>query len=197
MLCLADRGFYSFKRFQAARETGAQLLWRVKSSMVLPREQPLADGSYLTRMYASQSDQRAKRDGALVRVVEYAINDPGVPQAQDCYRLLSTLIDGQAAPAGELAALYGERWELEGTLDELKTHQRGPRVVLRSKHPDGVYQEAYGYLCTHYAIRRVMHHAALKADLDPDRLSFTRSLRAARRSTRAHPGFPPQPPSRA
>jgi Insertion element 4 transposase N-terminal/Transposase DDE domain len=191
MLCLADRGFYSFEFFQNARETGAQLLWRVMSHMLLPREQQLSDGSYLTRVYRSQTDQRAKRDGVAVRVVEYQLEDPGVPQAERRYRLLSTILDSDAAPAAELANLYSERWEIEGALDELKTHQRGARVVLRSKLPDGVYQEAYGYLCTHYAIRRLMHDAALRSDLDPDRLSFTRSLRAARRSTRSHPGFSP------
>ena len=106
------------------------------------------------------------------------------------------MLDPEQAPATELAALYRERWELEGVIDELKTHQRGPRIVLRSKHPDGVLQEAYGYLCTHYAIRRLMHDAALRADLDPDRLSFTRGLRAARRSTRSHPGFSPPEPRR-
>jgi len=195
MLCLADRGFYSFDRFESARRTGAQLLWRVKSNMVLPREQQLADGSYLTRIYSSQPDQRAKRDGVRMRVIEYGIDDPGVPQAEQRYRLLCTILDPDAAPGSELADLYSERWELEGTLDELKTHQRGPRAVLRSKHPDGVYQEAYGYLCTHYAIRRLMHDAALAADLDPDRLSFTTSLRAARRSTLSHPGFSAPRPS--
>ena len=97
-----------------------------------------------------------------------------------------------AAPAAELGALYHERWELENALDELKVHQRGPRVALRSKQPDGVYQEAYGYLCTHYAIRRLMHDAALTADLDPDRLSFTSGLRAARRAARTQPGFSPR-----
>jgi hypothetical protein len=194
VLCLADRGFYGFERFQAARKTGAQLLWRVKSSMRLPREHSLPDGSFLTRVYASQTNQRAGRDGVTTRVIEYRLDDPGRPRAAERYRLLTTLLDSEAAPASELAALYGERWELEGAIDELKTHQRGPRVVLRSKQPDGVYQEAYGYLCTHYAIRRLMHDAALAADLDPDRLSFTRSLRAARRSTRTHPGLsPPQP----
>jgi hypothetical protein len=191
MLCLADRGFYSFEFFENARGTGAQLLWRVMSHMLLPREQQLSDGSYLTRVYRSQPDQRAKRDGVPVRVVEYQLEDHGVPQAEQRYRLISTILDPDAAPAGELANLYSERWEIEGALDELKTHQRGARVVLRSKLPDGVYQEAYGYLCTHYAIRRLMHDAALTADLDPDRLSFTRSLRAARRSTRSHPGFSP------
>jgi Insertion element 4 transposase N-terminal/Transposase DDE domain len=194
-LCLADRGLYSFARFQAARQTGAQLLWRVRSDLTLAREQPLSDGSFLTRLYPRQVDQQPKRAAVTARVIEYGLDDPGLPQAHERYRLVCTILEPDAAPANELAALYSQRWELEGTLDELKTHQRGARVVLRSKHPDGVYQEAYGYLCTHYAIRRLMHDAALTADLDPDRLSFTRSLRAARRSTRSHPGFsPPQPP---
>ncbi len=105
----------------------------------------------------------------------------------------TTILEPDQAPARELGVLYHERWEIENALDELKIHQRGPRVVLRSKQPDGVYQEAYGYLCTHYAIRRLMHDAALTGDLDPDRLSFTRSLRAARRIS-PHPAgiFPPR-----
>ena len=190
MLCLADRGFYSFQRFQNARRTGAQLLWRVGSHMLLPREQQLADGSYLTRVYANQPDQRAHRDGHQARVVEYQLDD-GQSDPEQRYRLLTTILEPEHAPAAELGVLYHERWEIENTLDELKVHQRGPRVVLRSKAPDGVYQEAYGYLCTHYAIRRLMHDAALQGDLDPDRLSFTRSLRAARRSARTQPGFSP------
>jgi hypothetical protein len=194
MLCTADRGFYSFERFQKARATGAELLWRVKSSLVLERAQALPDGSYLTRIFPSQADRRAGRNGEQARVVEYTLEDPGLPQADQRYRLACTILDPEQAPASELAACYRERWEIEGALDELKSHQRGPRVVLRSKDPDGVYQEAYGYLCTHYAIRRLMHDAALEGDLDPDRLSFIRGLRAARRSTRSHPGFsPPQP----
>jgi hypothetical protein len=190
MLCLADRGFYSFERWQNARQTGAQLLWRVKWNMVLPREQQLPDGSYLTRIYANQRDQRARREGQRVRVVEYQLDD-GLSDPEQRYRLLSTILEPEQAPAGELGVLYHERWEIENALDELKVHQRGPRVVLRSKQPDGVYQEAYGYLCTHYAIRQLMHDAALTGDLDPDRLSFTRSLRAARRSARTQPGFSP------
>ena len=190
MLCLADRGFYSFQRFQTARETGAQLLWRVPVNMVLPRERQLPDGSYLTRIYADQPDQRAHRDGHQVRVVEYQLDD-GLSDPEQRYRLLTTILDPEHAPGVELGVLYHERWEIENALDELKVHQRGPRVVLRSKQPDGVYQEAYGYLCTHYAIRWLMHDAALHNDLDPDRLSFTRSLRAARRSARTQPGFSP------
>jgi hypothetical protein len=192
MLCLADRNFYSFERFQTARQTGAQLLWRVKSDVGLPRCQTLSDGSYLTSIYALKN-RKAKRDGQRARVVEYRIDDPALAEEDQRYRLITTILQPEQGPASELAALYPQRWELESALDELKTHQRGPRVVLRSKYPDGVYQEAYGHLCAHYAIRRVMHDAALKADLVPHRLSFIRSLRAARRSTRTQPGFfPPQ-----
>jgi hypothetical protein len=196
MLCTADRGFYSFERFQTARATGAELLWRVKSNMLLPREDELPDGSYISTVYPF-SERHRRQKGARARVVAYTLNDPALSDGERSYRLLSTILDPDQAPASELAALYRERWEIEGALDELKSHQRGPRVVLRSKHPDGVYQEAYGYLCTHYAIRRLMHDAALQADLDPDRLSFIRGVRAARRSTRTQPGFsPPKPPRR-
>ncbi|MGC2374277.1 MAG: transposase [Solirubrobacteraceae bacterium] len=77
MLCLADRGFYSFERFKMARETGAQLLWRVKSNMRPPREQTLPDGSYLSSVYAF-SDRHAHSDPAKVRVIEYQLEDPGL-----------------------------------------------------------------------------------------------------------------------
>lgn len=191
VLCLADRNFYSYERFQKARGTGAQLLWRVKSNVGLPREQTLPDGSYLTRIYPLK-DRRAKRDGARARVIEYQLDDPGRPGNDTRYRLITTLLEHEQAPAQELAPLYTQRWEIEGALDELKVHQRGPRVVLRSKTPDGAIQEIYGYLCVHYAIRWLMHSIALQTGHDPDRLSFTRTLRAARRTTASHAGFSPR-----
>lgn len=190
MLCLADRGFYSFSLWKQARQSGAELLWRTKSNHLLPVAERLADGSYLSELYAS-SDRR-RTDGIAVRVIEYAIEDPGRPDTDTRYRLLSTILDPERAPAKELAALYPQRWEFESTLDELKIHQRGPRLVLRSKLPDGVIQEAYGYLCVHYAIRWLMHTVALESGHDPDRISFTRTLRVARRTTGSHPGFSPR-----
>ena len=162
------------------------------ANVVLPREQTLADGSYLTHIYAPRPRPRtapASRRGSSSTRLE----DPGLPASEQRYRLLTTILDPEQHRPRAGRALP-RALGIEGAIDELKTHQRGPRIVLRSKHPDGVYQEAYGYLCTHYAIRRLMHDAALRADLDPDRLSFTRGLRAARRSTRSQPGFsPPQP----
>jgi hypothetical protein len=185
MLCLADRGFTAHPLFTAAAATGADLLWRAKGNAVLPDLERFPDGSYRSEIVAT-ADKRTRRNVTAVRVIEYRVDDPGHPQAEGVrYRLLTTIMDPDAAPAGDLAALYAERWEVETALDELKTHQRGPRVVLRSKTPDGVYQEAWGYLCTHYAIRALMSTAAADRDLDPDRLSFTRSLHAARRSVRA------------
>ncbi len=187
-LVLADRGLYSYGRWQGAAATGAALCWRVSTRMQLPRDAVLADGSYQSRVHAF-ADRHRHQAPLPVRVIEYRLDDPGRPGMPERYRLLTTVLDPAAAPAPELAALYAQRWECELVFDELKTHQRGPQAVLRSKQPAGVEQEVYGYLCVHHAIRRLMHDAALQAALAPQRLSFTRSLRAVRRSTRAAPGF--------
>jgi hypothetical protein len=159
-----------------------------KKSAVLPVGERLSDGSFLSEL-ATTRQRRNHEPGLEVRVVEYVLADPGRPQAEDTtYRLVTTILDPRAAPAAEVAACYDERWEFETALDELKNHQRGPRVVLRSKRPDGVRQEAWGLLCTHYAIRALMADAAGGHGIDPDRVSFTRALRAARRSVRSGTG---------
>lgn len=190
MLCLADRLFYSFGLWNRARASGAELLWRTKANHRLPVKRRLSDGSYLSELFASSDRHRS--DGVAVRVIEYEIEDPGRPGDEQRYRLLCTILDPECAPASELAPLYSQRWEFESALDELKVHQRGPRVVLRSKTPDGVIQEVYGHLCVHYAIRWLMHAVAIGSGHDPDRISFTRTLRAARRTTASHAGFSPR-----
>jgi DDE family transposase len=100
-------------------------------------------------------------------------------------------LDHRAAPAQELAALYHERWEIETALDELKTHLRGGKIVLRSKTPDLVRQEFYGLMMAHFAIRNLIHEAALKADEDPDRLSFLHAVRVVRRKLPTFTAIPP------
>lgn len=188
MLLLADRNFFGFELWKEASGTGADLLWRTRSNHNLPVDARLGDGSYLSHVQANNDRPKPKHPIA-VRVIEYSIDDPGRPQAEDTiYRLITTVLDPDTAPAADLAGLYSQRWEFETILDELKTHQRGPRVVLRSKSPDGVRQEAYGMVCTHYAIRALMARVADDRGVDPDRVSFTRSLRAARRSVRAGVG---------
>lgn len=184
MLVLADRGFSGHPLFSAAAATGADLLWRVRGNALLPVLERFPDGSFRSELVAT-SDRRTRANVASVRVVEYTIDDPGRPGATATrYRLVTTIIDPESAPADELAAVYGARWEIESIFDELKTHQRGPRVVLRSRTPDGVYQEAWGYLCVHYAIRALIHSAADRGDLGPNRISFTKALNATRRSVR-------------
>ena len=189
MLCLADRGFFGYEMWRQALATKAQLLWRIKKNAVLPCDKRLADGSYLSRVYPSQQDQRNQTNGIVLRVIEYRLE--GVPDAEPIYRLVTTLIDPQQAPAQELAALYHERWEIETALDELKTHLRGANIVLRSKTPDLVRQEFYGLLMAHYAVRALMHEAALKADEDPDQLSFLHAVRVVRRKLAAFNAIPP------
>jgi hypothetical protein len=188
MLVLADRGFYGFELWKQAAATGAALCWRVRTDLILPVEDRLPDGSHRSGIYA-RADRR--HDGVAVRVIDYTLDNPGRDETHTQYRLLTTILDPRAAPAAELAACYAERWEFENVLDELKSHQRGPRIVLRSKIPQGVIQELYAYLWVHFAIRWLMCQIATESDPDPDRLSFTRTLRVARRTTASHPGFSP------
>ena len=189
MLCLADRLFFGWALWQAAHATGADLVWRIKQNLRLPRETALPDGSYLSTIYPSQHDQRRRRNGATVRVIDYTL--PGVSEAEPLYRLVTTIQDPVAAPAAELAALYHERWEIETALDELKTHLRGAKVVLRSKTPDLVRQECYGFLLAHFAIRGLMHEAAVVVDTDPDQLSFVMPSASFAAISHAPGLFPP------
>ena len=145
----------------------------------LPCEQRLPDGSYLSYVYPSDKDRRQGTNGVKIRVIEYRLE--GVADAEPIYRLVTTILDPTMASAEELAALYHERWEIETALDELKTHVRGAKIVLRSKTPELVRQEFFGLMMLHFAIRGLMHEAALRADLDPD------SCRSCTRS-----GRPPQ-----
>jgi hypothetical protein len=193
VLLLADRLFTGAELWRAMARTGADLVWRVKcaskTAPKLPVDQVLADGSWLSRLYAGTD--RRKRHPITVRVVEYTLADPGRRTSVDRYRLVTTICDPTAAPARELAALYTERWEIETALAEVKTTQRGPRQVLRSRTPELLAQEVWAHLLVHYALRAVMHTAALAEDLDPDRLSFIRSLRVVRRQVIARPAFSP------
>ena len=191
MLCLADRLFFAYPLWQQARATGADLLWRVKKHLRLPCRQRLADGSYLSVVYPSARDRRHDTAGVTVRVIEHTL--PG--DAEDLYRVVTSILDPAQAPAGELAALYHERWEIETALDELKTHLRGATIVLRSKTPDLVRQEFYGLLLAHFAIRGLMHEAAVKVGIDPDRLSFVHAVRVIRRKLPRAVAIPPSGPA--
>jgi hypothetical protein len=189
MLCMADRFFPSYKLWRMAARTGADLLWRTRQNARLDVEKRLPDGSYLSRIYASTSDRRNGRNGIVVRVIDYRLKD--VEGSEPLYRLITTILDHDQAPARELASLYHERWEIETTLDELKTHLRGAQIVLRSKTPDLVRQEFFGLLMAHFAIRGLMHEAALKADEDPDRLSFLHSVHVVQRRMARYAAIPP------
>ena len=164
-------------------------LWRIKKNIRLVCENRLQDGSYLSRIYPSVRDWRRQTNGVKVRVIDYSLD--GIADAEPLYRLVTTILDHKKAPAAQLAALYHERWEIETALDELKTHLRGAKIVLRSKTPDLVRQEFYGLMMAHFAIRGLMHEAALKADDDPDRLSFLHVVRVIRRKLPRFAAIPP------
>jgi hypothetical protein len=189
MLLLADRGFFSFALWRKATGTGADLLWRVRTDAHGPKPahvRDLSDGSWLGHIGPAVD---RSSEPMLVRVVDYTIADGR--ENPTTYRLFTTVLDPAEAPAVELAAAYHQRWEFELVLDELKTHQRGPRTVLRSKSPELVKQEIWGHLCCHYAIRSLMADAAQHSGHDPDRVSFVAALRIARQSVAPRGAFPP------
>jgi hypothetical protein len=179
MLLLWDRNFLSYQTASEVRQRGARLLARIKSNLIFEPIRVLADGSYLAKLYRDASDRRNDRDGIMVRIIEYTFNDPGRPGSGEPHRLLTTLLDEGIDPARALIVLYHERWEEELTIDELKTHQR-ERPVLRSQTPGGVVQEIYGLLLGHYVIRLLMQEGAAREGIDPQRLSFTGTLKILR-----------------
>ena len=192
MLLLADRGLFSYALWRKAIGTGADLLWRVRTDKAGPKPihlQDLSDGSWLAQLRRSTPAAARREDPMLVRVIDYSIQDER--DNPTTYRLFTTMLDPAEVSAVDLAAAYTQRWEIELAFDELKTHQRGPRTVLRSKSPDLVLQEIWGHLCCHYAIRSLMAEAAEYSGHDPDRVSFVAALRITRQ-TIARPGdFPP------
>lgn len=196
MLVLADRGMPGAHVWQHLAATGADLLWRIPGFWKLPVEKVLPDGSWISTVRGGRGRSVRPPQDIRVRVIEYSLDIPGRDQAER-YRLITTLMDPDTAPASELAALYGERWEVENTLAELKTTQIGTRTVMPSKSPDLVFQEIYAHLVLYTGLRVLMHRAAVNRSepLDPDRLSFTAALRAARRSvTSLNRDFSPSAP---
>jgi len=191
MLCLADRGFNGYEHWRRAQATGADLLWRCASNRQLPVERMLEDGSYLSSIRPGGGGRaEAQAQAIVVRVIEYAL--PGLGDAQPRYRLMTTLLDPQTAPALELAALYHQRWEIESVFDELKTHLLQSRRVLRSKTPELVRQEFYGWVLAHYAVRWLLHQGATRHRMPHEDLSFTGHVQLLRRAQPRSGAFPPR-----
>jgi Insertion element 4 transposase N-terminal/Transposase DDE domain len=206
MLVIADRNFYGFDLWRRYRDTGADLLWRVKANLRLPVLKVLPDGSYLSLVADSAMSAKRRQllldaashgehidapDAEIVRVVEYDIPDRDGNGTGELVCLITSILDPAEATATDLAASYHERWEAENIFDELKTHQRGPARILRSQSPDMVKQEIWAYLLTHYSIRKLMCRVADEADVDPDRIAFTRALRIIRRQVARPADFSP------
>jgi hypothetical protein len=218
-LLTADRNFYSFGAWDLACRTGAGLLWRAPTGLGLPVVRVLPDGTYLSvlinptirgarRREAIMAAAHKVADGPdggsepelaeldseevhLVRVVDYDVPDRAGNNTGELIVVLSNILDPAHARADELAAAYHERWEEETSNDQLKTHLRGPGKILRSKLPELVHQEIWAWLLVHHALSALAARAAQAADIDPDRISFTRVLRIARRTATGTAGFPP------
>jgi hypothetical protein len=177
MLVMWDCGLHAYDMFQRARQREAHVLSRLPAHVKPKRVRRLPDGSYLAYISPSDYHRRKRGERLLVRVIEYTITDPALPGYGEIHRLVTTLLDHLAYPALDLAYAYHERWEIELVIDEVDTHQRLAGRPLRSLKPVDVIQEPYALVIAHYAIRFLMHEAALQTRLDPDRLSFVHALR--------------------
>ncbi|GGY05996.1 hypothetical protein GCM10010358_69230 [Streptomyces minutiscleroticus] len=173
----ADREFLGMPLWRTFAATGADLLWRVSADRILPMHRMLRDGSWLSRIHAATDP--AHTGPITVRVLAYQLNGTG-QAAGEGYRPVTTLLDARCYPARQMAALYHERWEAESVLAELETRRRGAHVVLAGKTPDGVLQQLWAHLLVHRALRGQMVRTAATQHLDPDRISFTETLHAAR-----------------
>ena len=180
-LLLEDRGFFSYEHWKALDTRGIKLLVRIKKNMVLKPIRRLADGSFLAKIYPSSSHRSQDRGGIVVRVIEYALDDPQRTGHGEPHRVMTNLLDAEPYPALELVLLYHERWEEELVFDEQKTHldprRAGKPAHFRSQTPVGVEQEVYALSLGHFTIRALMLEAAKTVDQDVDRLSFTGCLR--------------------
>lgn len=197
MLCLADRGFNGYEHWRCAQDTGAQLLWRCAVNRQLPVIKTLPDGSFISQIRPGKD--LARRDSSAgtvsVRVIEYSL--PATNGEHTRYRLLTSMLESDQAPALELAAIYHERWEVESVFDELKTHLHQRRRVLRSKTPDLVRQEVYGWVLAHYAVRWLMHLAGSIHDVKPRQLSFVANVQHLKQQQLQSGAFPPSEPQTA
>jgi len=151
----------------------------VKIDLIFQPIRRLSDGSYLAKLYRNATDRKHDRDGFLVRIIEYTLDDPNRPGHGQKHRLLTTLLDETLDPARTLIELYHVRWEQELSIDEAKTHELD-RLTLRSQTPAGVVQELYALLIDHYVVRTLMFEAAAARGLPPVRMSFTGTLKILR-----------------
>lgn len=184
MLLLADREYLSYDFWEECLASGADLVWRVTRSWKLDKRKVLPDGSWLSSIEGKAGPGKGK--SRTVRVIQYEVEG-----SDETYRLITSVLDPQKAPARELAAVYTERWEIESVFDEVKTHLKGARALLRSKSPELVEQEFWGLMIAHFAIRKLMHEAALKHGKDPDEISFVGAVRIVRRTLPSRERFSP------
>lgn len=182
MLVMWDRGLHSFAMVQATVNKGGHYLGRVPANVKFEVEQTLPDGSYLSWIYP---DRKSKKKGATriqVRVIDYTLEPSDSPTSAPSYRLITSLLDPQPFPSLVLAEHYHQRWEVENTIDEVKTHLLGRKIPIRSLKPREVVQEVYGLLLGHWVVRSLMVQAAQLEDISPLRLSFTGTLQVLRRA---------------
>lgn len=165
--------------FSATLKQSCHYLGRLPKNVKFEVEQVLDDGSYLSWIYPDGKSRKKAAQRIQVRIIEYTIDSDNDPKI---YRLITSLMDITVFPGLLLASEYHQRWEIENTIDELKTHLLSRKTPIRSLNPREVVQEIYGWLLGHWAIRCLMFQAAEKAGISPLRIGFTGTLNVVRRA---------------
>ncbi|WP_460113179.1 IS4 family transposase [Streptomyces platensis] len=170
MILLADRNFAAQGLLSGIAATGSEVLVRLKNGRRTPVLARYPDGSYLSTL-----------GPVPVRVVDCKITiTTTAGKHTGLYRLATTLLNHHRHPAGELATLYHQRWEIETAYLELKSTILGGRV-LRARTPDGIDQEIYALLVVYQLLRTAMADAtSTRPGTDPDRAGFSIAWQAAR-----------------
>jgi hypothetical protein len=193
---LADRNFFSMHRWRVAAATGAHLAWRVKNGhQSLPAKvlHTLPDGSDRVRLRESDAmlarrrkvsgeSKAARLEDIIARLVEFTVTltDRAGKTTTSRFRVLTTLLDHDAYPAEQIAALYAKRWQAELVYKSIKSTLRGGDRRLRGQSPDLAEQEIWALLTVYNALVDHAVTAAVDLGVDPDEISFTAVLHATR-----------------
>jgi hypothetical protein len=191
MLCTADRNYACYELWDIADNTGASLLWRVKSNAKLPIKEILPDGSYISTLTASY-DKKSQKKVRVIELLSKCIDPQTGKDKEEIYRFITNIIDHEILPAKDVSDIYRSRWEIETSFKELKISLPNYKSLIRAKVPDLVYQELYAILLVHYSVRQLMHEAAISMEIDPDTLSFTHSLSVVKRKSQSLAIFFPE-----
>mgnify|MGYP003889805515 CR=1 FL=1 len=176
---ILDRGFVNYAMFARIPASGSDrhFMCRGRKTLVSERLRILGRNDSLVEIAVSKTSRREDPtlpETIVVRLIRYSF--PGFLPVT----LVTSLLDPQRFPRGEIVELYHQRWEIETSYDEIKTHTLEREETIRSRSPELVSQEIHGLFIGYNLLRVMMARASVAAGVNPARMSFRNSLREVR-----------------